>query len=576
MNFYWSMQVARDLVHLAKMRSQTIKMFGLIIAGTLAEFISIALVIPLVGLLINPTEQQNHWLNLGVLDLDLLRVAIVTIFIVAVLLAFLTRLAQLRMQSYYGQYLARNLNILIYSEVLENGFERFLEVNQDEFVSIISNKVNACATNFIQPILKLTSSLLFMVFALGLLLYQQWVLTLLLIVIFSALYGGVKLWSGSTLETQGIEVASGYRQVIGFCQELFSAYREIKLCSADKIYKDGFSRAETRLRDSQAIIQMTVNAPKLIVESAIMILVALVMGYLSISAEDVDQLMVDAAVLGIIAQRLLPQVHQIYQSYSTIKSASPVVSDLMEYLRFNFEDSSVRGKTIDDRSPNLIGKLDYLEVRDLGLALDPSSWLFRHVNQRFEVGKIYGLVGQSGSGKSSFLDVVCGLRSAQEGSICVSREREGGLSTEEDVYSLNIGYVQQQVALIEGTILDNIVFGRINPTFDYISRARKVWSVVTQDMTAPLPLAKIIGRSGSSLSGGQVQRIGIARALCSYPEVLILDEFTNSLDAEATLSILRSIGEYRSGCVTFVVSHIGSTLAFCDQILEIQKWKYEI
>jgi ABC-type bacteriocin/lantibiotic exporter with double-glycine peptidase domain len=194
------------------------------------------------------------------------------------------------------------------------------------------------------------------------------------------------------------------------------------------------------------------------------------------------------------------------------------------------------------------------------------------INLEIKKNEIIGISGESGSGKSTLLNIICLLLRPSSGKIFVDNTPVENIYRS---YQLKIGYVPQKIYLIDDTFIQNIIFGVDKIYYDYNLFREVIIKSDLEKVLENLPLKEdtIIGERGSKFSGGQQQRMGIARALYKRPEILILDEATSSLDERSENEILHTINNLKNKLTIIIVAHKKSVLDFCDTIYEIKDGK---
>ena len=219
-------------------------------------------------------------------------------------------------------------------------------------------------------------------------------------------------------------------------------------------------------------------------------------------------------------------------------------------------------------------KLNYLTKNQLKskLKLENISFnydqkkIFNNLNYQFEIGKIYGIAGQSGSGKSTLLDIIMGLKKPSHGIIKLD---EKVLNFEKDSWFSFFGYVPQNVYLYDETIIENIGFGIEKNLIDIKRTNFAIEMASLKNFADSLPngLNTIVGEKGEKISGGQVQRIGIARALYNDPKILVLDEITSQLDDKTEQKIIEELKKIKKNKLILFVTHNKKILDNFDDIL---------
>ena len=263
----------------------------------------------------------------------------------------------------------------------------------------------------------------------------------------------------------------------------------------------------------------------------------------------------------------MPAVQQIYNASSQIRFAEPSLAavyddfhDVEEKQSTNIEDGKVNFPSDAIKLYNV----SYRYPRSNSLALSD-------ISLSFVVGKSNALVGPTGSGKATALDLILTLLKPESGSLHLDNFELGGRTRSN--WLSHIGYVPQRVFLTDDTIAANIAFGESPDEFDY-EKIRRVADVAMLTDFVDSELVRgfetVIGERGDRLSGGQIQRIGIARALYRQPKLLVLDEATNALDSITEAKVMSNVLNYNRSLTTLIVAHRLTTVEACDQIYLLQ------
>lgn len=268
--------------------------------------------------------------------------------------------------------------------------------------------------------------------------------------------------------------------------------------------------------------------------------------------------------LAVGAQRLLPALQQAYSSYSTIKGSKSSFMDVLDLLDQPLPLSA---------SQNSINALPFshdISFKDVSFRYSENSrWILKNVSLRFKKGEIIGFVGITGSGKSTFLDILMGLLTPTSGQLLV----DGVAITVENrrAWQEYLSHVPQNIYLADSTILENIAFGVELEKISELKVSQVAqWANISEVIdNLQNKYKSLVGEQGSKLSGGQRQRIGIARALYKGSDVLVLDEATSALDNQTEHEIMRQISELKESKTIFIIAHRLTTLKQCDSIFRV-------
>ena len=261
--------------------------------------------------------------------------------------------------------------------------------------------------------------------------------------------------------------------------------------------------------------------------------------------------------------RMIPSLNRIIAAVQSLKYYSPALDVICEEL-----------KLVDDKiellnDVELYGFKNKIEFKNVHFYFNERNKILNGVNFVIEKGKTIGIIGESGSGKSTFVDLLIGLHKPKTGEIFI--DGKSGLQMKQK-WRNNIGYVSQSIYLTDDTIENNIALGVLESDINKDKISEILKQVRLEDLIKELELGihTKVGERGVQLSGGQRQRIGIARALYHNPEILILDEATSALDSETEMEVMKSLNYFKGKKTIIMIAHRLSTLSECDEIWKIE------
>ena len=280
--------------------------------------------------------------------------------------------------------------------------------------------------------------------------------------------------------------------------------------------------------------------------------------------ESLEALLPTLALFAVAAFRLLPSTTRVLSSVQNIRVTIPVIDNIHTEL-------SLVGSVAPAASHQPLPLQDLLVIDDVTFRYpETESCALDGVNLSIRRGSSAGLIGATGSGKTTLVDVILGLLTPQTGVVCVD-----GVDIQTNLrgWQDQIGYVPQTIFLTDDTLRRNIAFGRGDDEIDEEAVERVVRAAQLESFVGELPggLDTVVGERGVRLSGGQRQRIGIARALYHDPAVLVLDEATSSLDVETERQVMDAVDALRGDKTLLVVAHRLSTVKHCDRIFRLER-----
>ena len=278
--------------------------------------------------------------------------------------------------------------------------------------------------------------------------------------------------------------------------------------------------------------------------------------------KDANQLITILGVFVAATFRMIPSLNRIISSVQSLKYSKPSVQIIykeINSLRFlNNEENSIEEFEFKSK----------IEFKNVSFGFNKNQNIIKDIDLTINKGATVGIIGESGSGKSTFVDLLIGLHKPTSGSILIDEKSEIQLKQS---WRNNIGYVSQSIYLMDNSILNNIALGVSEDMIDRKRINQLIKDVQLEKFVTNLKLGieTKVGERGVQLSGGQRQRIGIARALYNNPDILILDEATSALDTETEIEVMTSIYNLKGKKTIVIIAHRKSTLEKCDFIYEI-------
>jgi len=284
-----------------------------------------------------------------------------------------------------------------------------------------------------------------------------------------------------------------------------------------------------------------------------------VLGMVLVAATDAGQLGWMGAVM-LIVLRSLAYGQQMQVSSAVVAERAPLLDSLNATVARYLASPAVEGSV-------QIEHLGTIEVKDVCFSYTPDEAVLSHLSFTISAGEVIGIIGPSGGGKTTLLQLLVGLREPDSGSIMVGGREL--VSVDRRSWTSLVGFVPQDTALMSGTLEDNVRFFR-DVDGDEVRRAVEAAHLTAEALSMPEGLATRVGSRGVQLSGGQRQRVAIARALATYPRMLVLDEPTAALDAGAELHIRDTLARLGDEVAVVIVAHRISTLEECDRIMVLE------
>lgn len=352
-------------------------------------------------------------------------------------------------------------------------------------------------------------------------------------------------------------------QYLKWVNQGLGAIKETKVLRKEKFFWESFTDSYNKYGNAKRVFLFLDQLPRTIIEATVvtgLLLLIIIKILLGTSPAEIVGVL---GVLALAAFRLMPSANRIVNLSNTIKFNMPFFEQLYDEL-INIKNNGY--KNIDHVFQDDNKKLEFnnkLCIENLSFGYNENTLVLKDINFTIPKGKFVGLVGPSGAGKTTFVDILLGLLQPSGGKITVD-----GINIFENIRSWqdNLAYVPQSIYLIDGTIKENIALGVNEEEIDEDLLNRVLHMAELYDFVYGLPdgINTNVGERGVKLSGGQRQRIGIARALYNKPEVLILDEATSALDSETEKNITDTILKLKGQITIIAIAHRLSTLEQCD------------
>jgi ABC-type bacteriocin/lantibiotic exporter with double-glycine peptidase domain len=559
--------VRRLFAHLSvRRRRQAGRIWLFMLVGAFAEMASIGALLPFLTLLAAP-ERVEHSPFLGqIIDLlglpqDRLLLAATLLFIAAAILATLLRLLLLRATQRFVFAVGHDLGTSLYDHLLHQSYLYHTLHNSAEMQAGIQ-KVNNITNLFLQPLMQGLISLTVMIFIIAALAFIDPVLAAAALVSFGGVYVAISLSVRRVLQRNSGRLSGLATRRIQAIQEGMGAIRDVLIERAQPLYLRKFGQLDQSFRDAQSVTTFLANAPRYLVEGVGMVLIAVLAVAASRQPGGIMTALPALGALAVGAQRLMPLLQQVYFGWSQMMTNYVNLTNVLDVL-----DQPVE-RPNRDAAP--LAFAHAIELQDVSFGYGTGAPVLCDVSITIPKGARVGLVGRTGSGKSTILDMMMGLLQPQQGAVLIDGT---SLADAQDRFSwqANINHVPQAIFLSDDTLAANIAFGQEASVIDMVRVRAAAEAAHAAEFIEALPdgYASSVGEQGMRLSGGQRQRIGLARALYARRPLLVLDEATSALDSITEDAVMESIRQLDEELTIIIVAHRLSTLRHCSAIIRL-------
>ena len=553
-----------------KRRYQFLILLILMILTSMFEVISIGAVIPFLGVLIEPSNifdlpaAQSFIQFLGVDQPTQIIFPISALFAIAVLLSGAMRLLLLWASVRFSFTLGVDFSVGIFTQVINQPYIAHTKQNSSDIISAISIKIAQVINGVVLSVLNMISSFIIFIAIITILLVINPGASLIAILFFSLLYLFFYLYVKQKLKVNSLNITLKSNSLIKILQESLGGIRDIIIDGNQQFYRSIFWRADLVFRKSLGNNLFITNSPRYFMETFGVLLIVL-LAYM-LSTQDEKSFADGIPALGALAlgaQRLLPVMQTFYNSWGNIKGTHFVLEEVLVFLNIN-----------DSKTMNVINNNCAFEknirLKDVSFGYDENSLpVINKINIDIKKGDCIGVIGKTGSGKSTLIDIMMGLLDPTHGTLEV--DENVITSSNRRAWQSRIAHVPQNIYLSDSTLEENIAFGIPVEEIDssLVRRAAISANIDSVVNKWPLKYKTILGERGIRLSGGQRQRIGIARALYKQADVLFLDEATSSVDSTTESSIMKAIEKLGNDVTLIIIAHRITTLKNCSRILEL-------
>ncbi len=356
----------------------------------------------------------------------------------------------------------------------------------------------------------------------------------------------------------------------------FFSLKETKVMQRESFFTDQFDRAYGKYVMSSKDYKFIQKVPKVVIEltsiGGILVLIAVKM----LLKTDPSTLIASLGVLALASVRIMPSLTRIVSLFNDIKFEMPLFNEMYDDLIAVKNNKDQSERYFKEKEHSLMPFDEEIRIQNLSFAYPLQDTLvLKDVSFIIPRGAFVGIIGSSGAGKTTFVDILLGLLQPKSGKITVDGQ---DISKNIGGWLDNVAYVPQNVYLMDGSFRDNIAFGYPEDQIDEeriyeVLRMAELYDLVTSNRDG---IYGDVGDRGAKLSGGQRQRVGIARALYNNPKVLILDEATSALDTQTEKQITNTILKLKGQITIIAIAHRLSTLEGCDFKIKFDNGKVEV
>lgn len=557
-----------------KQKSTMVGLVVLMIIGAILQTAGVGLLVQVVGVVVDPQAVEKNGVVKSFyefLGCQSFRAFSITVMALLILTFVVKNLFLYVQQKLTFAFVYTN-QFRTSERMMRNYLRRDYEFYLNADTAVVQRSITSDVNNMYALILALLQLLSDGVVSLCVVAYclvTNGVMTVLLAVSLLAVMALVKSVLKPIMHKAGKENQDYYSSLFKWISQTVQGIKEVKVTCKEQYFVDAYCKCGRGYVNAVQRYSLYNNIPKLLIET---VCIAVMMGYmitLTLMGTATENMLEVLSTLAAAAFVLLPAVNRINNQINSIAYFEPFFMGVSDNLQEEIDDQKVDMSFASDEEEKLPLERS-IELKNIVYAYpNTEKLIFEHADLSIPIGSSVGIVGTSGAGKSTIVDILLGLLQVQEGTVCADGVE---VKTKYRKFLKNIGYIPQMIFMLDDTIRRNVAFGVSDEKID----EDRVWEVLREarldEFVKSLPegLDTGIGERGIRLSGGQRQRIGIARALYYDPEVLILDEATSALDGDTEAAIMDSINSLHGRKTLVIIAHRLQTIEKCDLVYRVE------
>lgn len=566
-----------------KQKQKMIVLIFLMLIGAVLETLGVSMILPVMNVVLEENAVENHKylqiicdvFRIGYDDTRTLMIFVMTglIAIFAVKNIFLFFQQKVQLKFVYTNQFATSRRMMI--NFMQRPYEYYLNADTSVIQRSITSDVNNMY-GLILSLLQLVSEAIVFVCLIGVSLAADVMMSITVAVLLIVVLLIIKCVLKPIMRRAGEENQDYYSGLYKWIDQSVMGIKEIKIANKENYFINEYAKCGAGYVSAVQRYNLYNATPRLLIETIALAGMILYMMISLLKGTAVIDIMPQLTLLALVAMRLIPCANRINNHLTSISYFEPFFMGVSDNLQEEIRDENIDYNEASYQKKVEVEKLeikDKIELKNIVYKYPNTEVLiFDHANMEIPIGKSVGIVGTSGAGKTTVVDILLGLLQLQSGEILAD-----GVEVRDHYQSWlkNIGYIPQTIFMVDSTIRKNVAFGYADEDID----DEKVWRALKEAQLdgfvreLPEGLDTGIGERGIRISGGQRQRIGIARALFEDPEVLVLDEATSALDNETEAAIMDSINRLHGKKTLIIIAHRLQTIEKCDMVYRVENGK---
>ena len=460
------------------------------------------------------------------------------------------------------------IGVRMFEGYLNQPYSWFLDRNSSELGKNLLSELRELLSKMLLPSINVISQGAVSLLMLIMLLIVDYKLALIVAAVLVLFYGTIYKGISKLLTRMGSMRYDSNRERFKVATESLFAIKEVKLGGVEDLYIQRFDSSAKEFAKNEAQLKTITALPRYALEAIAFGGMVLVLLSVLDDKNGMSQILPVVALYAFAGYRLLPAMQSLYSNLTSLRFSETIINEL-------YKEIENLGNVDKKKDKENISFLDKITLNNVSFNYPGTdSKVLTDISITIPVNSMVGFVGLTGSGKTTLVDIILGLLESQKGSLKVDKAEINSKNIIN--WQRKLGYVPQQISLIDASLAENIAFGvkkdEINmETVQNVSRIANLHDFVNNNLKDGYNTA--IGERGVKLSGGQRQRVGLARALYNNPSVLVLDEATSALDNTTERLVMDSIKKLDQEITIIIIAHRLSTIRDCDVIYHLDKGK---
>lgn len=550
-----------------KDKKKVLFLFILMGFASILELLSLGMILPISTLFISPDVENNQFINFVLENFSLPKESLIYFFIFIFSFIYLFKIIFLVFISWYEQKFLNNFKFNLSNKFFKNYINKdysfFIGKNTSEFLRNIMSEIDHLIRFYMSTLLVSLETIILSAIFIFLLFINPYVtvITFLIFLVVGTIYIS---FFNNNIKDWGYTRQSLEKKRIQFLQEGFGAVKEIKMMEREIFFYSKFFEQNLQLANISLKINFLNQLPRHILEFFAILTIVIIFTFLSKTTIQFSDTFSILALYLAAAFRIMPSSNRVMNNLQMIKFCYPAVEVLTKEAE-TFEIDLDKG----EKKKEIISFNSEISV-DIKKFSYPNNKKFevKNIFLKIPINKKIGIIGTSGSGKSTIVEIITGILKPNIGDLKVDGKSIHG---EENNWKNKVAYIPQKIFILDDSLKNNILFGAQNKDYNdkYIIELLKKTNLYDLFKRLPSGLKHNLGEKGLNLSGGEIQRVGIARALVGDPQIIILDEATSSLDTFTENNILEEIYKLKNKTIISVAHRIG-TLKKSDIIYRVE------